>query len=285
MDRRLPTAALIAAALACGGGQQQSGPPTAAQLLKQRPYHLHVAPSYSATTAAPLLLGLHGYGSTAPLFESWWQLTPATDAHGMLYVALDGQVDRNGNQAWNAVPNSTLPPYDVAYVRAVIDDVSGKYNVDQKRIYVVGHSEGAFMAHRLACDVSDRIAAIVSYAGQAPLVDSLCHPAVPVSVVEVHGDHDSVILYDGSNGPSAHDTVGSWADRDGCTGKLAPTGQTLDIDADIAGAETKVEAYSGCPAGLAVELWTVQGSDHHPNLVEPQWAQTVTTWLLAHPKP
>ncbi len=281
--RRSAALALLALATACGA-HQYDGPPTPAQILKQRPYHLFVPSHYSGATPAPLILGLHGYGSSSAEFEDWWKLTAACEAHGVLYTSLDGQPDRDGNQRWNAVPNSTLAPYDDLYLSSVIDDISAKYSVDKARVFVVGHSTGAFMAHRAACDLSPRLAAILSYAGQVPSADSLCHPTTKVSVVEVHGDRDDVILYDGSNGPSAHDTVASWADRAGCTGKLAATGTKLDVDADLAGAETRVDGYTGCPAGIGVELWTVVGGSHAANLVEPQWAETVVGWLLAHPK-
>jgi polyhydroxybutyrate depolymerase len=284
LRRGLALTACAPLLLAACAGRVDSGPPSAAQLLKQRPYQLRVPASYSASTPAPLLIGLHGFGGTGDQFESWWQLAPVAGARGVLYVAADGRPNANGDQGWNAVPNSTLPPYDVLYLGALIDDVAAHYNVDPKRVFVAGHSNGAVMAHRLACDLAPRIAAIVSLAGQVPLVTSQCNPTDLVSVVEVHGDRDEVIAYDGSNGPSAHDTVSSWADRNGCTGKLAATGAMLDVDADLPGAETRVETYAGCPAGASVELWTIHGGPHHPNLVQPGWGEMVIGWLLAHPK-
>ena len=61
---------------------------------------------------------------------------------------------------------------------------------------------------------------------------------------------------------------------------LTATGQMLDLDADIAGSETRVEAYPGCP----VELWTIQGGPHQPALTA-DWAELVWAFFAAHPKP
>jgi polyhydroxybutyrate depolymerase len=278
--RRHALCALLACAAACGG-QQQSGPPTPAQILKQRPYTLRAPPNLSTTTPAPLVIGLHGYGGTSDGFEAEWQLAPAAGDKGVLYVALDGMTDRDGYQRWNAVPLNTLSPYDVLYVSSVIDDVASKYAVDPKRVYAVGFSMGAFMAYRLGCELSSKIAAVVSLSGQSPTADSLCPTSKPVSVLEVHGDHDSDVLYDGSNGASSRDVVESWGERDGCTGKLEATGQTLDIEADLPGAETTVAKVAGCPAGLSAELWTIRGGEHHPNLAAG-WNTLVLDWVLAH---
>jgi poly(3-hydroxybutyrate) depolymerase len=117
------------------------------------------------------------------------------------------------------------------------------------------------------------------------VTDSLCPATSEVSVLEVHGNRDSQIAYDGSGGPSSRDVVESWGGRNGCSGRLASTGTTMDIEADIAGAETAVARVAGCPPGVAAELWTVQGGDHHPNLISPAWGDAVIGWLLSHPKP
>ena len=84
----------------------------------------------------------------------------------------------------------------------MIDDISTRYNVDPKRIFIVGHSNGAFMSHRLACDLSDRIAAIASLAGAAWNDASKCNPSSQVSVLDVHGDADTVINYGGGAVPA-----------------------------------------------------------------------------------
>jgi len=86
---------------------------------------------------------------------------------------------------------------DVAYVSQIIDDVTARYNVDPKRIYLVGHSNGAFMSHRFACEMGSRVAAIVTLAGMQWNDPAKCPGGSPVSVLHVHGDADDTILYAG----------------------------------------------------------------------------------------
>jgi polyhydroxybutyrate depolymerase len=114
-----------------------------------------------------------------------------------------------------------------------------------------------------------------------------CNPTSPVSILDVHGDADATISYTGGGNPaypSEATTMATWAAKNGCTGALAPNGKTLDLDTSLAGAETVEKAYSGCPAGIDVELWTIQGGAHIPTLARPTWAEEVWGFLSAHPK-
>ena len=106
-----------------------------------------------------------------------------------------------------------------------------------------------------------------------------------VSVLQVHGDKDTNVAYDGTPfTPSAHQTVAIWADRNACTGLLTNGGIRLDIEAGLAGAETRVEAYAGCRNDGSVELWTIEGGGHIPNF-NSQWPGAIYDFLMAHPKP
>ena len=277
----LAALALLAAS-ACGGPSTR-GPPTAEAIVKQRLYSLRIPPGADAITPLPLVIGLHGYGDSSGGFEAWWQLGPEAAARGVLYVALDGTNDRQGNQVWNAKPRSALPPYDLLYIGAVIDDVAKAHPLDRKRVYVVGSSNGAFMAYRAACELSSKVAAVLSLSGQGAVDDTLCPTTEPVSVAEVHGDRDATIAYDGRDGPSSRAVVTAWGARNGCTGQLMQTSATLDVEADLPGSETTVAAVAGCPEGAGAELWTVKGGEHHPNLANG-WARLVLGWLLAHGK-
>ena len=227
------------------------------------------------------------------------QLTAASDAHGFLYAYGNGTLSRPpdgglGSTFWNAT-NACCDFYDsgvndVEYFDAILEDVEAKYNVDHKQVYVVGHSNGGFMGHRLACDRASRVAAVVSLAGAQWYDLTECSPSGRVSVAEVHGDVDHTIWYDGGftqggEYPSAPVTATDWGTKNGCTGALTDTGQTYDLVSDLPGSETHVAAYQGCPSGIDVQLWTVQGGVHIPSLNHPTWGDTVWTFLSAHPKP
>jgi polyhydroxybutyrate depolymerase len=297
--RRFALVPLICLLIAAGcGGADQEGrsvdvAPLASGPTVGRPFQVHVPGSYRQGTPMPLVLLLHGYTGTGVQQEAYMRLQPLADQRGFLYVHPDGTVDGSGNHFWNATDaccnlgGSTVD--DVGYLSSIIDEVEAKFSVDPKRIYLVGHSNGGFMAYRMACDRSDRIAAIVSLAGATFADTSRCTPSSPVSVVQIHGSADTTIdvnggaLY-GHAYPSAATTVSTWAGYDGCTSGPTPTGATLDLDTVLAGAETTVQAFGGCRGGAAVQLWTMAGGGHGP-AISPAMMPAVVDFLFSHPKP
>lgn len=69
--------------------------------------------------------------------------------------------------------------------------MSARFNVDARRVYLVGNSNGAFMAHRYACEHPARIAAIAGLVGAMRTGPSVCSPAAGVSILHIHGDADT----------------------------------------------------------------------------------------------
>ena len=259
-----------------------------------RPVTVHVPPSYVAGTPIPLVVMLHGYGASAALEETYLRLRPLADQRGFLYVHPDGTIDLINNRFWNATDaccnifGSTVD--DSTYLSNVIAGVAAKYSVDAKRVFVMGHSNGGFMAYRLACDHADQIAAIVSLAGAMFNDPMQCTPSSPVSVLEIHGTADTTIPYDGGSivghpFPSAPVTVGDWVTLDGCATMPDNSAAPLDLDSSLAGAETTVEKFTtGCLSGSEVDLWTIQGGAHIPTL-SSQFSPDLIDFLLTHPKP
>jgi polyhydroxybutyrate depolymerase len=226
--------------------------------------------------------------------ESVIKLQPMAEERGFLYVHPDGTKDTAGDPFWNATDGCCngfdLPVDDSAYLDAVIDDVRSNYNVDTKRIHVVGVSNGGFMAYRMACDHADTIASIVSVAGATFLDPAACRPSGPVSVLEVHGTADEIVPYDGGQlieghpFPSTSSTVAAWAAYNGCGPDQAPTDLRRDVAAEVPGDETDISRFDRCPEGGEVELWTVKDATH---IIEftPAFTPGIVDFLLAHPKP
>ena len=83
-------------------------------------------------------------------------------------------------------------------------------------------------------------------------------------------------------------TAAAWAKYDGCAPTAAQLDERIDVDADVtvgtAEAETTVSRWTGCGSGSAVELWTVTGGGHIPN-VTGAFLAAVFDFLSAHPKP
>lgn len=282
---------LVFAACACSGGAGGDGNGAPGTVFGgDRPVALRVPASYDGGTPAPLLMLLHGYGVNASIQTSYLGIAPVLEAAGVLFLAPEGTVDSAGNRFWNAT-DACCDFYgsgvdDVGYLTGLIADVRAEYNVDPARIFVAGHSNGGFMSHRMACEDAAEIAAIFSLAGATFLDPADCVPAAPVSVLQLHGTLDESVLYDGlaEAYPGASVTVTSWAVLDGCDATLAATGAPIDLDTSVAGAETRVDAATGCPSGISAELWTMEGAGHIPAFAST-FAGTLWSWFAAHSKP
>jgi polyhydroxybutyrate depolymerase len=240
----------------------------------------------------PLLVYLHGLGGSGAEALANPALRALAERGRMVLVAPDGNVDREGRRFWNAggacCNLDGKAVNDVARLEALIDHWSQRPEIDPTRVYVVGFSNGGFMAHRLACFMDDRLAAVVSIGGAGRARDEACAPATPIAVAEVHGDADPIVRYEGGHvlnqrsldpHPSAPETFRDWANRLGCAG--APQVTTADLDSRLSGNETTIESYAGCPLGAA-ELWTVHGGGHQ--IATPALLARVGEWLAAHPK-
>ena len=269
-------------------GTTTNAPTTVAQSFPDRPYNVFVPSTYNAATAAPLVILLHGYGASGLIQELYFRLQPEAEARGFLYVHPDGTPNALGNLAWNATDaccQDVVTVDDSAYLTSIINEVSATYNVDQTRIFLVGHSNGGFMSYRMACDHADRIAAIVSLAGATFLDTAQCAPSEPVNVLQIHGTDDRTIQYDGGSTPlgtypAAETTVSTWSAYNGCATGTESLGE-LDLAFNIDGVETTLEAFTGCPVDGAVELWTIEGGPHIPGL-QPSFAADIIDWLYAH---
>jgi len=301
---RLAGAALTLALVAgCGAGSDEATPTTTTSVAtttstrpaevgsieigpEDRPASL-VAPD-EVTTPAPLLLLLHGYSSNAAQQDAYLGFTEQARSRGLYVLLPDGTEEPSGKRFWDAGPaccNFTGTPVDdVAYLGGLIEEAIEARPIDPDRIYVFGHSNGGFMAYRLACELANGLTAVAVLAGADPPDDGDCGPSRPVSVLHLHGTDDGTISYDGGRitapYPGAVETVVRWAARGGCEAEPV-LGEPLDLVPDIAGAETRVAAFDGCAPGIAVQLDTIDGGGHVPQIDQSKVGTDVIDWLLA----
>ena len=283
---RLSVATLLLGLSGCA-----ADPP--ANMARETP-PVHVPAGYDSAVATPLIVLLHGYTLSGEGQDAYMGLSDLVDGYGFLMAAPDGTKE-NGpdeNRFWNASRSCCnffeSEVDDSTYLADLIDSIKGDYNVDDTRVFLVGHSNGGFMSYRMAHDHSDTIAAIVSLAG-ADQSEGRPTPDDPVHVLQIHGTADTVINYeggvfrDGAPHPGARESVEAWAAHNGCAKTGVDTG-TFDLDGGLDGAETVVTRYaSGCRPGGSAELWTITDGSHAPDLSE-HFTRRVVEWLLAHPK-
>ncbi|PZR53531.1 hypothetical protein DNL40_08525 [Xylanimonas oleitrophica] len=256
-----------------------------------RPFAIRVPASYTPQEPAPLVLLLHGYGSQPRWVEQLGGIGSAAQQAGALVVSPAGTEDEQGLRFWDATDACCdffgAAPGDSSYLADVVTTVGERYAVDPRNVVAVGHSNGGFMAYRLACEQADLFRAVVSVAGAMADDAGACAPSRPVSVLQVHGTADDTILYaggtlppEGARYPSAADSVAAWVTLDGCDPAAQQAGDPLDLDTSLAGAETQVTTWTqGCEDGSRVALWTVDGGSHSPAF-GPSFGEAVLGWAL-----
>jgi len=281
-------------------------------LVAERPFGL-VEPSSYDGSATPLVLALHGLGHSGAGYAGpggTSGLAELAETHGFFVAYPDGVtyalLGSGSLRAWNAsccgtiedAIDSWLAPGqlihdDVTYLRAVVAQMRSAYNIDDARIFIQGHSNGAFMAHLMACEASDKIAAIAPLAGTFFSGDQgSCDPVEPVAVLHAHGTADTTIAYPGGTWDAglaqldhigAQDAVDVWLANNGCN--ATPSSSThFDAEANIAGEETLVTSYGNdCVAGRTVELWTITNGTHVPAF-RPAFGEALIDFFMAHAK-
>lgn len=276
------------------GGADGKGypqPPPATIGPASRPARLILPKDDDAVLPLPVVVLLGGYDSTAQDFEDWIQLGKAVNGSRFALILADGVVDSAGSPTWNATDtccdHDGVGTDDVGYLLGLLEHAGQVANLDPRRVVLVGHSAGGFMAYRLACDHPERIAAVVSIAGSGFLDAAKCQATQPVSVLQIHGLDDDVMPYDGdAEAPGAREVVRRWAVRAGCDeAGLVKDDDGLELILGAIDHETTVEHYGkGCAPGIDVRLWTMKGVDHDPD-VGPTFRPTTLGWALAKTRP
>ena len=261
--------------------------PNEVTLGGDRPAQLILPEAYDGGPL-PLVVLLHGYSIDAAAQDSYFQMSARVDSRGFFLLLPNGTREESGamNRFWNAT-DACCNFYgsdvdDVAYLLGLIDEAGTTFAIES--VHLVGHSNGGFMAYRMACDAPEMIDSIASLAGATFFDEARCQPGEPTRVLQIHGTNDTTILYAGVTAgamryPGAEETVRRWASRASCD-LTADDGSALDLDVFVPGNETDVEIYeAGCALGIEVGLWRINGSGHVPMLSQ-DFADRVLDWSL-----
>ena len=237
-----------------------------------RPATVLLPDDYDPTSTYPVVFLLHSYTMTASIQDSYFGLSDRRHDRQFITVLPEGRTDATGQQFWNATDYCCdfygSDPDDVAYFGELLDDLFDHVSADPERVHLVGHSNGAFMNYRLACEYGSDIASIVGLAGSGHAAPSTCdEPDGTVSVLHIHGSHDAVIYYNGVIGayPGARTMTRRWSERNDCS-TSSSIDDYISLDGLIMGTETSRRRYDDCPRGVDVEFWTILMGAHVPNL-------------------
>ncbi|MCC6252510.1 MAG: T9SS type A sorting domain-containing protein [Bacteroidia bacterium] len=162
-----------------------------------RDYSIYIPASYDSTISYPLIFNFHGYNSNYLEQEVYGDFRPIADTAGFLIVHPNGSTDNFGNSSWNTFDNGTVN--DVAFISELLDTLIATYNIDTNSVYSTGMSNGGFMSYELACQLSQRIAAIASVTGSMlPSHIAACNCQHPMPVMQIHGTADGTVPYNGN---------------------------------------------------------------------------------------
>lgn len=210
------------------------------QPLGDRSYLVHV-PNVRPPQPV-LILALHGSGGNAAQMERLTGFSTLADPTGTIVIYPEG---RNGK--WND-GRGVVGGDDVGFLSRLIDEAIARYNVNPKRVFVAGFSNGATMAYRLACELSEKVTGIASVSGSIALdVFNSCHPTKPVSVYAIAGTADPIIPYYGG-------TIDFLGIERGIV-------TSQDTNRDFWRGLNHCSS-SGCDFGTRVELTTLNGFGH-----------------------
>lgn len=233
----------------------------------KRSYRIHVPPKFDPKKPTPVVLSFHGAWTNAAIHAGFTGLHRKADEAGFVEVEPNG-TGTGPMLFWNAGlfrRSGVEPVDDVAFVAAILDDLGSVMQVDRRRVFATGMSNGGMMCYRLAAELADRIAAIAPVGGTMA-IDS-AKPCRAVPVIHFHGTEDTFVPIDGPvkgtprfvTFKSLDETIKTWARIDGCPEK--PTEFEFP---DKAGDGTVVTRFIYGPGrqGSEVVLYRIQGGGH-----------------------
>ena len=209
-----------------------SGDPATSRLRignHERSFTLH-NPRRDRDGQLPLVIVLHGHSPDASgaMMRAWTSFDANADEWGIAVAYPDGY--RGGWADGRGVTAAEADGVDdIAFLCALIDWSAERHGTRADHTIIAGVSNGAIMAHRLALQASERIAAFAAVAGALPDVLRDVQPTHAVSALLINGTADPLVALGGGysrhRGPngelrgrilSQHETTEHWRALNRC---------------------------------------------------------------------
>jgi polyhydroxybutyrate depolymerase len=181
-----------------------------------------------------LVVALHGYTGNGRQFAYYTALHNAFGSDTVVaYPDATKKTSKGDKPGWNAQfccgSGWKSSVDDVEFIRVLIEELRAKYQVDEKRVFLVGFSIGAFMTQRFAAVHPDLVAGVAVISGTIGTKNNSLQPTAPVPMLLTHGAKDTRVRYDGGESPgdpefdwlSFATTVETWKVTNGCDDELA----------------------------------------------------------------
>lgn len=249
--------------LTYGGGEFQQNIVSGGQA---RSYLVVVPPSATAETPAPLLLVYHGRPQSVESIRAMSEMDGVAGERGWIVAYPEAVSAERGWAVADGIPPATSGQDDVRFTRDIVRAVGEELNLDLRRIYAAGYSNGAQMVMRLACELGgDLLAAAAPVAGTMSIrVSQSCIWEHPIPLVTFLGDEDTRFPWEGVDAGidisySGPDTGEYYAHQDACTGVRQET--ELPDTADD-GTTVTLWTWDPCAQGTEVRFYAIFGGGH-----------------------
>lgn len=154
-------------------------------------------PAKSREAPAPVVFGFHGHGGTARNAARTFRIQELWPEAIVVYMQgvptpgrlTDPEGKRNG---WQHDPGDH-GDRDVKFFDAVLASLREKHQVDQRRIYATGHSNGAAFTYVLWAARHDVLAAVAPSAGGSRSLRT----AKPLPLLQIAGEKDPLVRFAG----------------------------------------------------------------------------------------
>jgi polyhydroxybutyrate depolymerase len=245
-----------------------------------RSYTMYIPSTWKSDVVSPLLIALHGLSGWDLQLMDNTAFNNLAEANNFIVVYPNGTGEKLGDRgirSWNGgqvgwCTSGNCPPSqiskidDVGYISKLIDDVSSRYPIDPKRVYLTGHSNGSQLAQRSVCELSNKITAIAVVAGHLAL--DTCNPDSPVSVLQIYGTEDTLNPENGGtakisfgiysfafNSKGVMKSVQMLALANGCSANYSQNNNLSNKDLTI-------YTWPGCKNGVVVSSIRISGASH-----------------------
>ena len=242
---------------------------------EERRYILHIPESYNPSMPTPLVISMHGFADWPARHARFSGWNEVADEFGFIVVYPMGTNFPLRWLAHDLLDENGASNPDITFISDLIDNLKQELNIDAKRIYMNGFSNGAGMMYLSACVFGDEIAAVGGVAGAYLFPWEACRFNKPIPAIFFHGTEDQIVQYDGGvskrhniSFPSIMKFVEGWAANNQCDPGATVLPSTIEMSS---------VRYTNCEENADVILYSIEGGGH-------SWpgGKDLPRWIVGH---
>lgn len=216
-----------------------------------RTFIVHEPTGYSPSSQYPLVLNLHGLGSSASFQKTYTQFDDVADSLGFIVV-----YPNSNSNSWRTIGNT-----DVDFLTNLVDSVRAEYSCSSC-LFVTGFSQGGFMTYKFANNTPHTITAVATGSGSMSFALQNASSSAPqIPVMHFHGTSDSIVSYGGTVVISSVDsTIQWWVDHNNCN--TTPIFSNIPNSVSTDNSTVEKYYYGAGLSGNEVTLYKVINGGH-----------------------